>query len=193
MHLPVVQALFLFPHPHFHSPPPVLPFNLPFSLSFYLEPINIFHGVYKNDNSPIRLSYHGNIHYNSVVDPYEPSVGVGLGLAGYKPGVSVVGVFLCVVGVLLCVVGVILCVVGVLLCVVGVLLCVVGTCVHCVVGTLSAQYHSRGCKCWETCLPSIHVLQNTCSTLFPHPTSLTSPLLPPPPPNSWQTGICSVL
>ena len=63
------------------SPPPS-----PFFL--YPEPINIFHGVYKNDNSPIRLSYHGNVHYNSVVDPYEPSVGVGLGLAGYKPGVS---------------------------------------------------------------------------------------------------------
>jgi hypothetical protein len=52
------------------------------------EPINIFHGIYKTDNAPIRLSYHQNVHYNSVVDPYEPSVGVGLGLAGYKPGLA---------------------------------------------------------------------------------------------------------
>ena len=55
---------------------------------YIAEPINIFHGIYKTDNAPIRLSYHQNVHYNSVVDPYEPSVGVGLGLAGYKPGVS---------------------------------------------------------------------------------------------------------
>lgn len=56
-----------------------------FSLS---DPINIFFGVYKTDNAPIRLSYHHGIHYNSVVDPYTATVGVGLGLAGHKPGVS---------------------------------------------------------------------------------------------------------
>lgn len=55
------------------------------------DPINIFFGVYKTDNAPIQLSYHGSIHYNSVVDPYKATVGVGLGLAGHKPGVSGVG------------------------------------------------------------------------------------------------------
>lgn len=37
-------------------------------------------------NPPIRLSYHGSVHYNSVVDPFTPTVGVGLGLANYIPG-----------------------------------------------------------------------------------------------------------
>ena len=50
------------------------------------EPINIFHGMYKTDNVPIRLSYCQNNHYNSVVDPYSATIGVGLGLAGHKPG-----------------------------------------------------------------------------------------------------------
>ncbi|KAK3746035.1 hypothetical protein QZH41_012978 [Actinostola sp. cb2023] len=50
-----------------------------------MEPINIFHSTYKTDNEPIRLSYHGNVHYNSVINPNKPSVGVGLGLSGYKP------------------------------------------------------------------------------------------------------------
>ena len=69
------------------------PVSLPHSST---EPINIFHGIYKTDNAPIRLSYHQNVHYNSVIDPYEPSVGVGLGLAGYKPGVSCVCMCVCV-------------------------------------------------------------------------------------------------
>ena len=51
------------------------------------EPINVFFGVYKTDNAPIRLSYHGGVHYNSVVDPYKATIGVGLGLAEHKPGV----------------------------------------------------------------------------------------------------------
>lgn len=59
-----------------------------FSLSSLSDPINIFFGVYKTDNAPIRLSYHHGVHYNSVVDPYTATVGVGLGLAGHKPGVS---------------------------------------------------------------------------------------------------------
>jgi len=46
--------------------------------------------MYKTDNAPIRLSYHQNNHYNSVVDPFTATVGVGLGLAGHKPGVSVI-------------------------------------------------------------------------------------------------------
>ncbi|EDO28840.1 predicted protein, partial [Nematostella vectensis] len=48
-------------------------------------PINIFHSSHKTDNEPIRLSYHNNIHYNSVINPNKPSVGVGLGISGYKP------------------------------------------------------------------------------------------------------------
>jgi len=55
---------------------------------FFLEPINIYHGDYKMDRSfPIRISYHRNVHYNSLVDPYKATVGVGLGLPGLQPGV----------------------------------------------------------------------------------------------------------
>lgn len=53
---------------------------------FLSEPINIFHGVHKTDNEPIRLSYHRVSHYNSIVDPYKATVGVGLGLPSYNPG-----------------------------------------------------------------------------------------------------------
>lgn len=55
---------------------------------FLQEPINTFHASYQSDYEPIRLSYHNNIHYNSIIDPYNPSVGVGLGLAGYNPKVG---------------------------------------------------------------------------------------------------------
>lgn len=62
-------------------------YNRPIEVYQYTtDPINIFFGVYKTDNAPLRLSYHGSIHYNSVVDPYKATVGVGLGLAGHKPG-----------------------------------------------------------------------------------------------------------
>jgi len=36
----------------------------------------------------MRLSYHHGNHYNSVIDPKNPSVGVGLGLPGLKPGLA---------------------------------------------------------------------------------------------------------
>ena len=52
------------------------------------EPVNTLEYHLQTDNPPLRLSYHCNCHYNSVRDPYEPSVGVGLGLPGHKPGVS---------------------------------------------------------------------------------------------------------
>ena len=52
------------------------------------EPINIFHGSYETDNPPIRLSYHGGNHYNAVIDPYAATVGVGLGLPGFVPGLA---------------------------------------------------------------------------------------------------------
>ena len=50
-----------------------------------LEPINIFQSSYQTDDAPLRLSYHHGNHYNSVIDPKNPSVGVGLGLPGLKP------------------------------------------------------------------------------------------------------------
>ncbi|XP_041129757.1 OTU domain-containing protein 5-A-like isoform X3 [Polyodon spathula] len=52
------------------------------------EPINTFHGIHQNNDEPIRVSYHRNIHYNSVVNPNKATIGVGLGLPGTKPGGS---------------------------------------------------------------------------------------------------------
>lgn len=52
----------------------------------FAEPINIFHGVHKSDNEPIRLSYQRGSHYNSIVDPYKATIGVGLGLPSFNPG-----------------------------------------------------------------------------------------------------------
>ena len=46
-----------------------------FFLSWAAVPINIFHGGYRSGNAPIRVSYHGNSHYNAVIDPEEASVG----------------------------------------------------------------------------------------------------------------------
>lgn len=65
-------------------------YNRPIELYQYsIEPINTFHGSYKTDNEPIRLSYHSNVHYNGVIDPYKQTIGVGLGLplANFQPGV----------------------------------------------------------------------------------------------------------
>ncbi|KAI6181191.1 Deubiquitinating enzyme A [Aphelenchoides besseyi] len=58
---------------------------------YHTEPINTFHPISREanagqENPPIRLSYHGSVHYNSVVDPYTPTIGVGLGLPGHVPG-----------------------------------------------------------------------------------------------------------
>ncbi|CAL8279150.1 unnamed protein product [Boreogadus saida] len=50
------------------------------------EPINTFHGIHQNKDEPIRVSYHRNIHYNSVVNPNKATIGVGLGLPAFKPG-----------------------------------------------------------------------------------------------------------
>ncbi|XP_076292537.1 deubiquitinating enzyme A isoform X8 [Lasioglossum baleicum] len=52
------------------------------------EPINIFHTMVESDNEPIRLSYQRGSHYNSIVDPYKATVGVGLGLPSYNPGAA---------------------------------------------------------------------------------------------------------
>ncbi|XP_071960309.1 OTU domain-containing protein 5-A-like [Antedon mediterranea] len=55
---------------------------------YSLEPINTFHGINVTGNAPIRVSYHRNIHYNSMVDPYKATIGVGLGLPSFKPGLA---------------------------------------------------------------------------------------------------------
>lgn len=63
-------------------------FNRPIEVYHYSsEPINIFQGP-KSDNEPIRLSYHRSVHYNSIVDPFKATVGVGLGLPAYDPGLA---------------------------------------------------------------------------------------------------------
>lgn len=63
-------------------------FNRPIEVYHYSsEPINIFQGP-SSDNEPIRLSYHRSVHYNSIVDPFKATVGVGLGLPAYDPGLA---------------------------------------------------------------------------------------------------------
>jgi OTU domain-containing protein 5 len=42
--------------------------------------------VLKSDNEPIRLSYQRGSHYNSIVNPYKATIGVGLGLPSFSPG-----------------------------------------------------------------------------------------------------------
>ncbi|CAG0920686.1 unnamed protein product [Notodromas monacha] len=64
-------------------------YNRPIEVySYSSEPINTFHGEQVTDNPPIRLSYHRNVHYNAIVDPWAPTVGIGLGLPEYKPGAA---------------------------------------------------------------------------------------------------------
>ncbi|XP_017479766.1 PREDICTED: OTU domain-containing protein 5-A [Rhagoletis zephyria] len=54
--------------------------------SYKPTPINIFNSEQLNKGyAPLRLSYQRGSHYNAIIDPYDASVGVGLGLAGYKP------------------------------------------------------------------------------------------------------------
>merc|ERR1712136_575198 len=52
------------------------------------ESINTFQSSSINDNEPIRVSYHRNTHYNSVVNPYKATIGVGLGLPSFTPGLA---------------------------------------------------------------------------------------------------------
>lgn len=53
---------------------------------YSVEPMNSFQGSMQTDNEPIRLSYHFGTHYNSLVDPFKATIGVGLGLPGFQPG-----------------------------------------------------------------------------------------------------------
>ncbi|XP_076037655.1 OTU domain-containing protein 5-B-like [Oratosquilla oratoria] len=55
---------------------------------YSVEPINIFQGSLQTDNEPMRLTYHQGTHYNSLVDPYKATIGVGLGLPGFQPGLA---------------------------------------------------------------------------------------------------------
>ncbi len=52
------------------------------------DPINTFQPEGGKENPPLRLSYHGTVHYNSVVDPFGATIGIGLGLPGYMPGLA---------------------------------------------------------------------------------------------------------
>lgn len=62
-------------------------YNRPVEVYQYgTEPINTFHSIHQNHDEPIRVSYHRNIHYNSVVNPNKATIGVGLGLPAFKPG-----------------------------------------------------------------------------------------------------------
>ncbi|OPJ76190.1 hypothetical protein AV530_020133 [Patagioenas fasciata monilis] len=64
-------------------------YNRPVEVYQYgTEPINTFHGIQQNEDEPIRVSYHRNIHYNSVVNPNKATIGVGLGLPSFKPGLA---------------------------------------------------------------------------------------------------------
>ncbi|KAG5673516.1 hypothetical protein PVAND_003558 [Polypedilum vanderplanki] len=62
-------------------------YNRPVELYCYeLAPLNIYNPEQINNGyDPLRLSYQRNCHYNAILDPYKSSVGVGLGLAGYRP------------------------------------------------------------------------------------------------------------
>lgn len=48
-------------------------------------PINTFR-IEGSTDAPIRVSYHGGVHYNAVVDPNLSTFGVGLGFSDLKPG-----------------------------------------------------------------------------------------------------------
>jgi OTU domain-containing protein 5 len=67
-------------------------YNRPIHIYCYsAEPINIFQCVSRNNHEiavPLRLSYQRGIHYNSIVDPNNTAIGVGLGLPGLKPGLN---------------------------------------------------------------------------------------------------------
>lgn len=52
------------------------------------EPLNLFQTAYDDQNPPMRLSYHNGNHYNSIRDPKNPAVGIGLGLPAFQPGLA---------------------------------------------------------------------------------------------------------
>lgn len=60
-------------------------YNRPVEIyAYHTEPVNIFgQNQIKEGVEPLRLSYQRGSHYNAILNPYRPAVGVGLGLAGY--------------------------------------------------------------------------------------------------------------
>lgn len=51
----------------------------------FVEPVNIFgQEQIKEGIEPLRLLYQRGSHYNAILNPYKPTVGLGLGLAGYR-------------------------------------------------------------------------------------------------------------
>eukprot|EP01101_Sappina_pedata_P005867 TRINITY_DN2788_c0_g1_i1.p1 TRINITY_DN2788_c0_g1~~TRINITY_DN2788_c0_g1_i1.p1 ORF type:complete len:201 (-),score=42.52 TRINITY_DN2788_c0_g1_i1:102-704(-) len=53
------------------------------------DPVNVFQGEYAHASEiPLRLSYHNSNHYNALIDPETPSIGVGLGLPDLQPGAA---------------------------------------------------------------------------------------------------------
>jgi OTU domain-containing protein 5 len=64
-------------------------FNRPVHVHEYsVEPLNTFQPDAGTDNPPLRVSYHAAVHYNSLVDPNAATIGIGLGLPGFKPGLA---------------------------------------------------------------------------------------------------------
>ncbi|XP_055338378.1 OTU domain-containing protein 5-B-like [Paramacrobiotus metropolitanus] len=63
-----------------------------------IDPINVFQGTHPQENAPIRVSYHMKSHYNSVIDPFAATVGVGLGLPNLQPGLAEQGLVAQAVG-----------------------------------------------------------------------------------------------
>ena len=60
-------------------------------IDFISEPINIFQHIPQSESDvsiPMRLCYHRGVHYNSMVDPNNAALGIGLGLPGIKPGIN---------------------------------------------------------------------------------------------------------
>ncbi|OQV24327.1 OTU domain-containing protein 5-A [Hypsibius exemplaris] len=53
-----------------------------------IDAINVFQGAHPQENAPIRVSYHQKTHYNSVIDPFAATIGVGLGLPNFHPGLA---------------------------------------------------------------------------------------------------------
>lgn len=54
-------------------------------VSKFVEPVNIFgQEQIKEGIEPLRLLYQRGSHYNAILNPYKPTVGIGLGLAGYR-------------------------------------------------------------------------------------------------------------
>ncbi|XP_031630352.1 OVARIAN TUMOR DOMAIN-containing deubiquitinating enzyme 6 isoform X2 [Contarinia nasturtii] len=61
-------------------------FNRPVEIyAYHTEPVNIF-GLeqIKEGVEPLRLLYQRGSHYNAILNPYKPTVGLGLGLSGYR-------------------------------------------------------------------------------------------------------------